>query len=58
MTAWVLTRDELEDLPDGTVIMDVMEDVTQKRGGLWCSFETAPMTDSIMAHSLPARIME
>lgn len=58
MTRWITSVEELEDAPDGTVIMDRMEDVAQKRGGLWCLFETAPLTDRLMGRSLPARILE
>ena len=33
---------DLDELPDLTAVIDKFDDVWQYRGGLWCSYETAP----------------
>ena len=53
----VETVEELEELDDGAVVLDKMGDVSQRRGGYWCGFETKPLTDQIMRKFLPARVI-
>ena len=40
----VPTVAELDALPNLSVVLDSYEDVFQKRGGLWCSYETTELT--------------
>lgn len=44
-------------LGDGAVIRDKYGDVSEKRGGLWCGYETAPCDAHRMSKSLPARVI-
>ena len=44
-------------LGDGTVIRDKHGDVSEKRGGLWCGYETAPCDAHRMSKYLPARVI-
>jgi hypothetical protein len=53
----ITTREELEALPDGGVILDKFGDVSQRRGGEWCSYETAPATDREVTKWLPATVL-
>jgi hypothetical protein len=53
----ITTREEVEALWDGSVVSDSAGDVSEKRGGLWCSYETAPMSDSRLAKYLPATVL-
>lgn len=53
----VETVEELEALDEGAVVLDKMGDVSQRRGGYWCGFETKPLTDQIMRKFLPARVI-
>lgn len=42
----VRTATELEALPEMSVVIDGNDDVSQKRGGLWCGYEAAPLTST------------
>lgn len=42
----VRTATELEALPEMSVVIDGNYDVSQKRGGLWCGYEAAPLTST------------
>jgi len=53
----ITDRAEVEALPDGSVVADSAGDVSEKRGGLWCSYETAPMTDARLSKYLPATVL-
>lgn len=44
-------------LGDGVVIRDKYGDVSEKRGGLWCGYETAPCDAHRMSKFLPARVI-
>lgn len=57
MPRTIKTLPELLDLPEGAVILDSAGDVAQLRGGLWCAYETAPMTLGRMAKYLPAKLL-
>lgn len=52
-----LTADQLEALPEGAQVIDRYGDILTKEGGLWRSFETAPMTSAKVAKWLP-RVLE
>lgn len=54
---FVSTETELAALPDGAVILDREGDVTQRRGGGWCGYETNRMSDHYMGRFLPAAIL-
>lgn len=54
----VTTVEELAALPNAAVIRDRARDVAEKRGGLWCQYETSDMTDKQMAKFLPATVLE
>ena len=45
----VTTSDELLELPEHSVVLDAEGDVSQKRGGLWCGYETAPINSNKLA---------
>jgi len=53
----ITTRAEVEALGDGSVVADSAGDVSEKRGGLWCSYETAPMTDARLSKYLPVTVL-
>lgn len=53
----ITTRAELEGLGAGAVILDTFGDVSQRRGGEWCSYESAPMPDSRVAKWLPVTVL-
>lgn len=53
----VNTAEELEALPDGSVVRDSSGDVAEKRGGVWCAFETAPMTNHRLAKYTPIIVL-
>lgn len=54
----VTTVEELDALPNGSVIRDRFHDVMERRGDLWCSFETTPFPSSTVARKyLPARVL-
>lgn len=53
----ITTKQEVEALPDGSVIRDGAGDVTEKRGGVWCSYETAPMTGRQLAKYMPIEVL-
>ena len=38
-----LTAEDLDSLPELSVLIDNEGDVAQKRGGLWCYLDTRPM---------------
>lgn len=43
------SREELDGLPEESVVIDYEGDVSQKRGGLWCGYETAPLNSTRLA---------
>ena len=43
------SREELDGLPEESVVIDYEGDVRQKRGGLWCGYETAPLNSTRLA---------
>jgi hypothetical protein len=43
------SADELLSLPESSVVLDYEGDVSQKRGGLWCGYETAPINSNKLA---------
>lgn len=45
----ITTADELLNLTEGSVVIDSEGDVSQKRGGLWCGYETAPINSNKLA---------
>jgi hypothetical protein len=45
----VRTVAELEALPELSVVMDGNHDVSQKRGGRWCGYESADLTSTKLA---------
>lgn len=45
----VATAEELRSLPEGAMVIDREGDVSQKRGGLWCGYETAPLNSNRLA---------
>ena len=53
----ITTREELEALGAGAVILDNFGDVSQRRGGEWCSYETHPATDRAVSKYLPATVL-
>lgn len=53
----VTTKEELEALPDGSIIGDSAGDVAEKRGGVWCAYETAPMTNARLAKYTPITVL-
>lgn len=59
---WSKTRtvdsiEELEALPDLSVVIDKHDDVSQKRGGRWCGYETADLTSKQLAKYKPIRVL-
>lgn len=53
----ITTVEELEALPDLSVILDVDRDVSQLRGRSWCGYEMADLTHPMMAKCLPATVL-
>lgn len=53
----VSTVAELEGLPDGSVIRDKFNDVSERRAGYWCGYDTAPLSDQIVKKYLPAAVL-
>jgi len=53
----ITTREEVEALPDGSVILDSAGDVANLRDGFWFSYETSPMTHHRMAKYTPATVL-
>lgn len=45
----ITTADELLALPEASVVLDHEGDVSQKRDGLWCGYETAPINSNKLA---------
>jgi hypothetical protein len=43
------SREELDGLPEESVVIDYEGDVSQKRGGLWCGYETTPLNSTRLA---------
>jgi len=54
---FITTETELDELPGLSVVMDAHGDVSQKRGGLWCGYETAPLTSHQLAKSGPFTVI-
>ena len=53
----ITTREELEALPQGSIVLDATGDVTRLRGGSWYTYETEPMTHTRMSRYLPATVL-
>ena len=53
----VTTHEEVDALNEGAVLLDSSGDVAQLRGGVWCSYETSPMTSHRMAKYTPATVL-
>jgi hypothetical protein len=51
------TENVLAALPESTVIRDCMNDVFELREGLWCSFDTKPLTSHQMRKYLPVLVL-
>lgn len=51
------TKEEIEALTDGSIIRDSAGDVAEKRGGVWCSYETAPMSNERLAKYTPITVL-
>ena len=45
----IKSADELLALPEASVVLDYEGDVSQKRDGLWCGYETAPINSNKLA---------
>lgn len=54
----ITTEAELAELPNTAVIRDKYGDVSERRSGMWCSHETAPLSDHQMAKYLPAKVLD
>lgn len=52
-----MTGQELATLPNHAVVIDRDEDVWQLRGGVWCSYETAPQPHERMHKFEPYRLL-
>lgn len=48
---------DLDALPDLSVVIDKHDDVSQKRGGRWCGYETAVLTSKQIAKYGPLTIL-
>ncbi|MGR6521866.1 hypothetical protein ACU5JM_09560 [Rhodococcus erythropolis] len=48
---------ELDSLPNMAVVMDNCDDVSQKRGGQWCGYETADLTSKQIAKYGPITVI-
>lgn len=53
----ITTASELDALPDESVVRDFSGDVAEKRAGVWCSYETEPMSNARMAKYLPGIVL-
>lgn len=53
----IRTAEELDALPDLSVAIDKHDDVSQKRGGRWCGYETADLTSKQLAKYKPIRVL-
>lgn len=53
----VTTVEELKALPNGSVIRDKFNDVSERRYGYWCGYETAPLSDQLVKKYLPATVL-
>ncbi|KSU80764.1 hypothetical protein [Rhodococcus qingshengii] len=53
----VTSEAELDELPDLSVVIDKHDDVSQKRGGQWCGYETADCTSQRIAKYGPLTIL-
>ena len=53
----VSTVEELDALPNLSVIIDSYQDVSQKRCGEWCSYETAEMTSKHLLKYAPLTVL-
>lgn len=48
---------ELDGLPDLSIVIDKHDDVSQKRGGRWCGYETADLTSKQIAKYEPITVL-
>lgn len=48
---------ELDSLPNMAVVMDNCDDVSQKRGGQWCGYETTDLTSKQIAKYGPITVI-
>jgi len=53
----ITTREELQALIEGAVIIDSAGDVAELRGGYWCGYETAAMSVHRQGKYLPATVI-
>lgn len=53
----VTTVEELDALPDHSVISDNDDDIWQKRGGEWCSYETSRCTSPRLLKYHPLTVL-
>lgn len=53
----ITTAEELVALAEGAVILDADGDVSQRRGGEWCGYETAALSDVRVRKYLPATVL-
>jgi hypothetical protein len=49
---------DLAALPDTAVIRDRDGDVFERRGGVWCGYEVANLSDNLMAKMLPVTVLD
>lgn len=53
----ITTREEVYALAEGSVVLDSAGDVSQLRGGFWCSYEATEMTPQRLAKYIPAQVL-
>lgn len=53
----VTAVDELDSLPDESVVRDRFGDVFEKRADKWCGYETAALSSHAMRKYLPATVL-
>ena len=56
-TRMVTTADELDALPELSVVTDCYVDVWQKRGGEWCSYDTQPAKSARIVRYAPLEVI-
>jgi len=53
----ITTAEEADALPEGSVVIDRFKVVSQNRGGLWCSYETARLDSRSLLHYGPLTVV-
>ena len=53
----ITTAEELEALPERSVVLDRDGDAFQRRGGLWCSYETSRLGSRKLAKFRPITVL-